>query len=332
MLIIWIILTALVGLSISANSETVNLGERVILPCEQECVSDVKWSKIIPDYRVVAQCSNRICNFEEGVQNRVSVSPEKIPLLIFTSAAYTDMGSYECRCDGKPICDVRLTVLVPISVKAAVLDRVILPCYWNTMKDKAQFQWNMKDQMVLHFEDGKLTMGKDFEERFFYSEEGYWEGNLSLIINQVQSSDEGLYRCFVNKDDKGYPHSYILSIENPKDVPYNQKNYFYATVVLAVLFGCMFLYKVFSYLHAQNLNCTWLGKKKRETNELTSVGVSSPEDLSPERKPLNSRESNHKFRLKRRRSKKRPKTWSGTFSMPSSNPNENNETENEDLI
>ncbi|KAG9272930.1 hypothetical protein AMEX_G12011 [Astyanax mexicanus] len=231
------------------------------------------------------------------------------------------MGSYQCRCDEKPICDVRLTVLVPISVKASVLDRVILPCYWNTMKDKAQFQWNMKDQMVLHFEDGKLTMGKDFEERFFYSEEGYWEGNLSLIINQVCSSDEGLYRCFVNKDDKGYPHSYILSVENPKDVPYYQNIYFYTSVVLALPYGCMFIFKVFSHCCAKNLNCTWLGKKKLATNVfLKSVRVSLPnEDLSSERKPLNSHETNpHKSKLKRR-SKGRPNTWSGNPSIPSLN-------------
>uniref|UniRef100_A0A8B9RBF6 Ig-like domain-containing protein n=1 Tax=Astyanax mexicanus TaxID=7994 RepID=A0A8B9RBF6_ASTMX len=206
-----------------------------------------------------------------------------------------------------PILNTPVHSLVPISVKASVLDRVILPCYWNTMKDKAQFQWNMKDQMVLHFEDGKLTMGKDFEERFFYSEEGYWEGNLSLIINQVCSSDEGLYRCFVNKDDKGYPHSYILSVEN---VPYYQNIYFYTSVVLALPYGCMFIFKVFSH-------CC----KKLATNVfLKSVRVSLPnEDLSSERKPLNSHETNpHKSKLKRR-SKGRPNTWSGNPSIPSLN-------------
>ncbi|XP_042572563.1 uncharacterized protein LOC109096774 isoform X2 [Cyprinus carpio] len=106
---------------------------------------------------------------------------------------------------------------VPTTVSVSVSGNVTLPCYARTEKtiadDSVNILWNKDDQMVLQVQKGHTKYGSGFTERASVSLHHYKDGDLSLNILGVTTSDKGLYRCYHNTDEEhGYPSAVSLIV------------------------------------------------------------------------------------------------------------------------
>uniref|UniRef100_A0A8C1RMN2 Immunoglobulin V-set domain-containing protein n=1 Tax=Cyprinus carpio TaxID=7962 RepID=A0A8C1RMN2_CYPCA len=67
--------------------------------------------------------------------------------------------------------------------------------------------------MVLQVQKGHTKYGSGFTERASVSLHHYKDGDLSLNILGVTTSDKGLYRCYHNTDEEhGYPSAVSLIV------------------------------------------------------------------------------------------------------------------------
>lgn len=128
--------------------------------------------------------------------------------------------------------------LVPTTVSVSVSGNVTLPCYARTEKtiadDSVNILWNKDDQMVLQVQKGHTKYGSGFTERASVSLHHYKDGDLSLNILGVTTSDKGLYRCYHNTDEEhGYPSAVSL-----------------------IVTGCYFLYVSFFFLQKSKICLT----------------------------------------------------------------------------
>ncbi len=115
------------------------------------------------------------------------------------------------------LCIVFFHCLVPTTVSASVRRNVTLPCYARTEKqiadDTVNILWKKDDQMVLQVQKGNTTYGSGFEGRASVSLHHYKDGDLSLNILGVTTSDKGLYRCYHRTtEDHGYPGAVTLNV------------------------------------------------------------------------------------------------------------------------
>ncbi len=115
------------------------------------------------------------------------------------------------------LCIVFFHCLVPTTVSASVRSNVTLPCYAPTEKqiadDTVNILWKKDDQMVLQVQTGITTYGSGFEGRASVSLHHYKDGDLSLNILGVTTSDKGLYRCYHRTtEEHGYPGAVTLNV------------------------------------------------------------------------------------------------------------------------
>ncbi len=107
--------------------------------------------------------------------------------------------------------------LVPTTVNVSVRGNVTLPCYARTEKqitdDAVNILWKKDDQTVLQVHKGNTKYGSGFTGRASVSLHHYKDGDLSLNMLRVTTSDKGLYRCYHNTDEEhGYPGAVTLSV------------------------------------------------------------------------------------------------------------------------
>ncbi|XP_064782805.1 uncharacterized protein LOC135507151 isoform X1 [Oncorhynchus masou masou] len=200
--------------------KTVNLKHSVTLPCNATCDIGIVWK--IVDGQVVAKIDQG--KLIEGKRFEKRVEINKDLSLTISSAVYNDKGSYECVCDKQNVADVKLDVLVPTEISAHVGDNVTLHCYGSTKKQATDgemyVQWEKDGQTVLKIDPTNTTFGPGFIDRTSVTWDGYGEGDLSLTITGVRSSDQGTYLCFFNSDsDPGYPHGVTLTVKEKQLEP-----------------------------------------------------------------------------------------------------------------
>uniref|UniRef100_A0A6Q2YQQ4 Immunoglobulin domain-containing protein n=1 Tax=Esox lucius TaxID=8010 RepID=A0A6Q2YQQ4_ESOLU len=138
--------------------------------------------------------------------------------LIIPSAVYNDNGYYECVCDNNVLQDVKLEVLVPVKISAKVGDTVTLNYYGLTDK---QIPYNVSytkgNMTVMSVKEDNLTTGPGFENRLHVSKDAYKQGDLSLTIDNIQLSDQGIYECFFNLGNRGNPDAVILTVKDTQE-------------------------------------------------------------------------------------------------------------------
>uniref|UniRef100_A0A673NBB1 Ig-like domain-containing protein n=1 Tax=Sinocyclocheilus rhinocerous TaxID=307959 RepID=A0A673NBB1_9TELE len=120
------------------------------------------------------------------------------------------------------LCDLLLCIvffhcLVPTTVSASVRSNVTLPCYARTEKqiadDTVNILWKKDDQTVVQVQKGITTYGSGFKGRASVSLHHYKDGDLSLNILRVTTSDKGLYRCYHrDTEEHGYPTRWVKSL------------------------------------------------------------------------------------------------------------------------
>lgn len=190
-----------------------------ILPCDVSNCMEFHWIKNHPITAPVAKCLKEKCIIEEGFQGRFKLAEDINNgnySLLLNSVKFNDRGTYQCKCDGITN-DVTLQVDVYINVTAEESANITLQCYADTQTDVNDVMWIHNDQqkVLRYLKDGHTNLGEDYKGRVSLTNYGFKYGDLSLTLTEVQKSDAGLYRCFVdNEKTKGYPHIYKLHVKD----------------------------------------------------------------------------------------------------------------------
>lgn len=114
-------------------------------------------------------------------------------------------------------CFVSCHSLVPTTVNTPVRSNITLPCYARTEKqiadDSVNILWKKDDKIVLQVQKGITTYGSGFRGRALVSLPRYKDGDLSVDILRVTTSDKGLYQCYYSANDEhGYPGGVTLNV------------------------------------------------------------------------------------------------------------------------
>ncbi|XP_055765944.1 uncharacterized protein LOC129841594 [Salvelinus fontinalis] len=269
--------------------KTVNLKDNVTLPCNGTCDIGIVWR--IVDGQVVAKIDQG--KLIEGKRFEKRVEINKDLSLSISSAVYNDKGSYVCVCDNRNVADVKLDVLVPTEISAHVGDNVTLHCYGSTNKQvtnvEMYVQWEKDGQTVLKIDPTNTTYGPGFMNRTSVTRDGYGEGDLSLTITGVRSSDQGTYLCFFNRDnDPGYPHGVTLTVKEKQLEPAmidSERSRVPVIVIIILLLSIIFVL---------GLLAMYKGNRRQPTEDYTvtrtedsaMINIASPPHLSIEELPV----------------------------------------------
>ncbi|KAK6291789.1 hypothetical protein J4Q44_G00375740, partial [Coregonus suidteri] len=104
--------------------------------------------------------------------------------------------------------------------------------------------WEKDGRTVLNVTAGNITYGPGFENRVSVSKDAYRLGDMSLTINNLQLSDQGLYQCSYrpDKQTKGYPDSVTLTVttrENCSEDTGTRSPWIKVVVLVFAVGGCV---------------------------------------------------------------------------------------------
>ncbi|XP_052003369.1 uncharacterized protein LOC127658229 isoform X2 [Xyrauchen texanus] len=196
---------------------TSTLDQQVFFSCNTSSCENAEWRKTFITEATIGKCHKQTCAIEEGFQEKFTFT-DNIKGLVLISAKYSDLGTYECICDGTKHFVGQLDILPALNITVAESEIITLRCYANDAKDVT---WLHDDERVLHCTiNGFIVHGKGFESRVSLEDDCFKNGDLSLTVTGVRKTDAGLYRCFVNDETtKGYPHTYMLYVNEKQSSP-----------------------------------------------------------------------------------------------------------------
>ncbi|XP_049325235.1 uncharacterized protein LOC103025432 isoform X1 [Astyanax mexicanus] len=209
----------------------VQFGGRVSLPCNSSAYGrgelDVQWEAMGKDVAFF-QDGQLVSGsgYEGRLELQISQALEGDFSLTLNHAVMSDSDMYECLWQGKrSISTVILKVLPPSFPELHTMVRegedVTLPCYANIPKNKPLekmfIQWLKDDKEVLLLSSGEITTKSINGHLELPPTEDLKQGILSLNINAVTVSDQGVYRCLYRAVDfetpkSGDPETYTLRV------------------------------------------------------------------------------------------------------------------------
>ncbi|KAG7458531.1 hypothetical protein MATL_G00221370 [Megalops atlanticus] len=203
--------------------QKVNVGGSITLPCGG---ADFEQWRILGDEnneeQLVASFSGSEAKGGPGFEGRVTFTDrEKDPenhSLTIRSVKYTDKGVYQCKSKtGDILKDVRLKVLVPTMHSVPQGETLTLHCYVDinrhTRYKDLDFTWYKDGQLVCRVHSGYITYGPGFKDKVISSPNRTLDGDVSLTIPHVHTSDQGEYWCTSNKPErKGNPDSHSVTV------------------------------------------------------------------------------------------------------------------------
>ncbi|XP_043092460.1 uncharacterized protein si:dkey-22i16.9 [Puntigrus tetrazona] len=205
------------GLFLCARPVEVNIKETVIFPCNETCNGQLLWTFETDNEELdVLKCDQNACTEGDSFKYRASFKPGALSPTLYP-VLYNDEGLYVAYCNAVFLCQFHLKVLVPATVSASVNSNITLHCYARTKKqvadDTVNVLWKKDDQIVFQVKNGITTYGPGFKGRASVSLPHYKDGDLSLNIHGVTTSDQGLFRCYHgDTDEHGYPGAVSLNV------------------------------------------------------------------------------------------------------------------------
>ncbi|XP_043082254.1 uncharacterized protein LOC122329762 [Puntigrus tetrazona] len=95
-------------------------------------------------------------------------------------------------------------------------DEAVLSCHLRPAVSAVsmEIQWWHKMDPVIHYKDGRVTVNIDFEGRVSLPLENLLNGNVSLTLRDVRSSQKGLYICEVIHENQIIQNTAFLHISS----------------------------------------------------------------------------------------------------------------------
>ncbi|XP_046702388.1 butyrophilin-like protein 2 isoform X2 [Silurus meridionalis] len=159
----------------------------------------------------------------KGYEGRVSVFTHKLEegnvSLMLRNVQQLDDGSYKCKVtDGKDKVEsdqnalrVREFKLITESYNyyARPGDEITLPCYFSAEVSAVamKIRWFKGTNCICVYNNGQLNEGKGYEDRVSLFTQELEEGNVSLMLRNLQESDDGEYKCEVTHQERKLENS-----------------------------------------------------------------------------------------------------------------------------
>ncbi|KAI5106647.1 butyrophilin-like protein 2, partial [Silurus meridionalis] len=82
---------------------------------------------------------------------------------------------------------------------ADVGDDVTLPCYLHPKKSAVamKIRWSKEEECICEYQNGEVRVGEGYEGRVSLFTDKLKDGNVSLMLRNVQPIQPGLYNCEV---------------------------------------------------------------------------------------------------------------------------------------
>ncbi|XP_025761129.1 signal-regulatory protein beta-2 [Oreochromis niloticus] len=207
-----------VSLTVSAqNTVTAKSGQDVVLPCRvpsDKTIRAVKWIRAdLGDNYVLLYRDERLDpeNQHPSFKNRVDLQDRNMNngdvSLVLKNVTTADDGSYNCKIfsggttSWESINTVSLTVSAQNTVTAKSGQDVVLPCRVPSDKTIRAVKWNRADlgkEYVLLFRDEQLDPEEQhvsFKNRVDLQDRKMNNGDVSLVLKNVTTADDGSYNC-----------------------------------------------------------------------------------------------------------------------------------------
>ncbi|XP_039458372.1 V-set and immunoglobulin domain-containing protein 8-like [Oreochromis aureus] len=221
---------------VSADQKTITVasGQDVILPCRvpnKNTKKFVQWSRadLEPEYFLVYRDGQALPdNQHPSFKNRVDLQDRRMKAgdvsLILKHVSSADTGSYVCRAfmeetrSWKPISIINLNVPPDQrNITAESRKSVILPCRAPNNKKIKFIHWSRADlepEYLLVYRNGQYLLDNQhpsFKNRVDLQDLQMKGGDVSLILKNVNTADDGTYQCRVFMEET---RSWKLSIIN----------------------------------------------------------------------------------------------------------------------
>ncbi|XP_078101633.1 butyrophilin-like protein 2 isoform X4 [Sander vitreus] len=191
----------------------VNPGDDVILPCQaaDSSIRAVEWTRpdLEPDYVLLYRDGRLDSELQHpSFKDRVELVDRDLKdrdvSLTLKNVRSIDVGTYECQVKTGDTDQIRLrTVRLQVPDQSVVVnpgDDVILPCQ-AADSSISSVEWtrvDLKPDYVLLYRDGHLNtthQHPSFKDRVELVDRKLKNGDVSLILKNVSSNDNGTYEC-----------------------------------------------------------------------------------------------------------------------------------------
>ncbi|KAL4008546.1 hypothetical protein ACER0C_002398 [Sarotherodon galilaeus] len=245
---------------VSADQKTITVasGQDVILPCRvpnKNTKKFVHWSRadLEPEYFLVYRDGKFLPNNQHpSFKNRVDLQDRQMKdgdvSLILKHVSSADTGSYVCRAfmeetrSWKPISIINLNV--PPDQKTITAESgqdVTLTCRAPNNNNIKSVHWSRADlepEYLLVYRNGQFfpdNQHPSFKNRVDLQDRQMKDGDVSLILKDVNSADNGTYECRIFMEET---RSWKLSIIN-LSVPSDEQHFITANSGQIVILPCL---------------------------------------------------------------------------------------------
>ncbi|XP_060773292.1 uncharacterized protein LOC132883555 [Neoarius graeffei] len=184
----------------------VKFNQAAALPCERTCSREATWTPF-GNNQVVAQCNQTSCWSEEGFKMSHDEYLKGNLTLTIPAADFSKRKTYTCRCDGKVVNDVRLSIDRLISsVQLKPGEDLLLDLH---VSERVEVIYNHRDsdKQICSVDRSSLHCTAEYTSRTSLT-------NTVLRLRGVRSTDGGVY-IVRDPEEKEDLHVYTVSVEAP---------------------------------------------------------------------------------------------------------------------
>ncbi|XP_060773065.1 uncharacterized protein LOC132883439 [Neoarius graeffei] len=184
----------------------VKFNQAAALPCERTCSYEATWTSL-SNNQVVAQCNQTSCRSEEGFKMSHDEYLKGNLTLTIPAADFSQRKLYTCRCDGKAVNDVRLSIDRQSSLVQLKPGEDLLLDLHVSERVEVIYYHRDSDEQICSVDRRSLHCTAEYTSRTSLT-------NTVLTLRGVRSTDGGVY--IVRDPEKEEDlHIYAVSVEAP---------------------------------------------------------------------------------------------------------------------
>ncbi|XP_060773211.1 uncharacterized protein LOC132883513 isoform X1 [Neoarius graeffei] len=185
----------------------VKFNQSAALPCEWTCSREATWTPFGNNH-VVAQCNQTSCWSEEGFKMFHDEYLKGNLTLTIPAADFSQRKLYTCRCDGRDVNDVRLSIDRRSSLVQLKPGEDLLLDLHVSERVEVIYYHRDSDEQICSVDRSSLHCPAEYTSRTSLT-------NTVLTLRGVQSTDGGVY-IVRDPEEKEDLHIYAVSVEGPK--------------------------------------------------------------------------------------------------------------------